>query len=172
MKWRQPIFVVTVIVATLVWSPGFSPVRASAQTSHELRLKALKLAYDLDHDPALELLRRAVVLSPDDPAPHRTLASVLWLNVLFRRGAVTVDHYLGSFSKARVDLKKPPPDLDAEFRQHVRVAIQLAETRVKASPGDAQAHYDLGAALGLEASYIATVEGRMMAGFKARSEEH
>jgi tetratricopeptide (TPR) repeat protein len=38
---------------------------------------------------------------------------------------------------------------------------------VKKSPRDAQARYDLGAALGLEASYIATVEGKLLAGFKA-----
>ena len=144
-----------------------APARPGAQSAAELRLRALDLAYNLDHDEAIGLLRKAIALAPGDPAPHRTMAAVLWLNMLFRRGAVTVDHYLGSVTKARVDLKKPPPDLDAEFRQHVRVAIQLAETRVKASPGDAQAHYDLGAALGLEASYIATVEGRMMAGFKA-----
>lgn len=167
MKWRQPIFVVTVIVATLVWFPGFSSVHASAQTSHVLRLKALQLAYDLDHDPALELLRRAVVLSPDDPAPHRTLASVLWLNVLFRRGAVTVDHYLGSFSRSSVDLAKPPADIDQEFRSHVSRAITLAERRVESNPRDPQAHYDLGAALGLQASYVATVEGKLLAGFRA-----
>ena len=39
--------------------------------------------------------------------------------------------------------------------------------RVAARPKDAQAHYDLGSALGLRASYIATVEGRMLAGFTA-----
>jgi len=64
-------------------------------------------------------------------------------------------------------LKKPPPELDAEFRKHVARAIQLAEARVAARPGDAQAHYDLGVAVGLQASYIATVEGKMFAGFKA-----
>jgi tetratricopeptide (TPR) repeat protein len=143
------------------------PARAGAQSAAELRLRALELAYNLDHDEAIGLLRSAITAAPNDPAPHRTLAAVLWLNMLFQRGAVTVDHYLGSFTKARVDLKKPPPELDAAFKKHVALAIQLAEARVKASPKDVQAHYDLGAALGLEASYIATVEGRMMAGFKA-----
>jgi tetratricopeptide (TPR) repeat protein len=38
---------------------------------------------------------------------------------------------------------------------------------VAANPRDAQARYDLGAALGVQASYVATVEGRMLAGFKA-----
>lgn len=133
----------------------------------ELCDQALELAYNLDHDQALVLLRRAVTLAPDDPAPHRALASVLWLNILFRRGAVTVDHYLGAFSRSSVDLPKPPPEIDAEFRANVQQAISLAEKRVKARSSDAQAHYDLGSALGLEASYIATVEGRMMAGFRA-----
>lgn len=144
-------------------TPGQVPQGDAA----ELRRQALDLAYNLDHDQALALLRKAVAAAPDDPAPHRTLASVLWLHMLFLKGAVTVDHYLGSFSRARIEMKKPPAALDAEFRRHVQIAIDLARERVRRSPRDAQAHYDLGAALGLEASYIATVEGRLLAGFKA-----
>ena len=155
------------LIATLVLVLLLVPAAPGAQSSAELRLRALELAYNLDHAEAIALLRQAIVAAPGDPAPHRTLAAILWLNMLFQRGAVTVDHYLGSFTKARVELKKPPPELDAQFKNHVREAIHLAEARVKARPKDAQAHYDLGAALGLEASYIATVEGRMLAGFKA-----
>lgn len=150
------------------------PAAGEASGSHnapaqaaELRLRALELAYNLDHEPAMDLLRKAIAADPSDPGPHRTMAAVLWLNMLFQRGAVTVDHYLGSFTRARVEMKKPPAELDAAFKEHVRKAITLAEARVAANPRDAGAHYDLGSALGLEASYIATVEGRMMAGFKA-----
>lgn len=157
---RRSFVILAVILLLVAAAPG-------AQSAAELRLRALDLAYNLDHDEAIGLLRKAIAAAPGDPAPHRTMAAVLWLNMLFQRGAVTVDHYLGSFTRARVDLKKPPPELDTEFRKHVQLAIQLAEARVKASPKNAQAHYDLGAALGLEASYIATVEGRLMAGFRA-----
>jgi tetratricopeptide (TPR) repeat protein len=168
MKWRPPVFVVTVgLLALSTYTPFSIGTIAYAQTSNDLRQRALELAYNLDHDQALELLRRAVALSPDDPAPHRSLASVLWLNLLFRRGAVTVDHYLGSFSRSTVDLAKPPPDIDREFRFHVERSISLAERRVASNPGSAQAHYDLGAAVGLQASYVATVEGKMLAGFRA-----
>ena len=171
MKWRPPILVVT-LVTTLVWCFSLAPYlsttyTANAQTSDELRSRALDAAYNLDHDQAIELLRRSVALAPDDPAPHRTLASVLWLNLLFRRGSVTVDHYLGSFSRSSVELAKPPEDIDREFRTHVARAIALAEQRVQSNPRDPQAHYDLGAALGLQASYVATVEGKMLAGFRA-----
>ena len=109
------------------------------------------------------------MLAPDDPAPRRTLASVLWLRMLYSRGAITVDHYLGSFTRTQVELKKPPPDLAAEFNESVAKAIELSRKRIKAAPKDAQAHYDLGAALGLQASYIATVEGRLLAGFRTAS---
>lgn len=176
MTWRLSAFVVTVITTPLRTRPIWlvvltlylcSATPLSAQTSSELRRKALDLAYNLDHEQALELLRRAVAIAPDDPAPHRSLASVLWLNLLFRRGAVTVDHYLGSFSRSHVDLGTPPPEIDREFHSHIDRAIALAERRVAANPRDAQAHYDLGAALGLQASYVATVEGKALAGFRA-----
>ena len=140
-------------------------------TSHsyerDLRTEALEYAYNLDHDQAVALLRKAVAEAPGDAAPRRTLASVLWLNMLFSRGAVTVDHYLGSFTRTRVALKNPPADMAAEFTRMVTEAIAIARRRIEQSPGDPQGYYDLGAALGLEASYMATVEGKVMAGFQA-----
>jgi tetratricopeptide (TPR) repeat protein len=66
-----------------------------------------------------------------------------------------------------VNLPKPPAELDAEFRTHIARAISLAEKRVATAPNDAQGHFDLGAAVGLQASFIATVEGGLLAGFRA-----
>ncbi len=143
------------------------PIAARAQSARELRERAADLTYNLDHDEAIRVLRQAVAAEPGDPANHRALASTLWLDILFKRGAVTVDHYLGSFTKASVDVRNPPANLDAEFKRAIGRAIELAEKRVAASPRDAQAHFDLGAAVGLQASYVASVEGRLMAGFRA-----
>ena len=151
-----------------IGSSGYRPIGSSGyRTTTDLRAEALELAYNLDHEPAIERLRRAIATAPGDPAPRRTLASVLWLNMLFSRGAVTVDHYLGSFTRTQVELSPPKSELVAEFKRNLSEAIALSQKRIKASPRDAQAHYDLGAALGLEASYIATVEGRLLAGFRA-----
>jgi tetratricopeptide (TPR) repeat protein len=166
MTWRPTTAVVTLGIVVTMLSASLASAR-QVENASVLRLRALDLAYNLDHDQALQLLRRAVELAPDDPAPHRSLASVLWLNLLFRRGAVTVDHYLGSFSRSSVDLGQPPPEIDREFREQVQRAILLAERRVNANPKDAQAHYDLGAAVGLHASYVATVEGKLLTGFRA-----
>jgi len=83
MGWRLPVVVVTVWLMTVMpfaASPADDAAQSAAETSRELRLRALDLAYNLDHDQAIELLRRAIALTPDDPTPHRSLASVLWLN--------------------------------------------------------------------------------------------
>lgn len=152
------------VLVALSLSP---PPAAGAQSGRELRERAADFTYNLDHDEAIQLLRQAVAAEPNDPANHRALASTIWLKILFIRGAVTVDHYLGSFTKASVDVRNPPADLDAEFTREVARAIELGEKRVAASPRDAQAHFDLGTAVGLQASYVASVEGRLMAGFRA-----
>ena len=49
--------------------------RAGTQESAEsLRTEASRLAYDLDREQALVLMRRAVQIAPDDPVTHRHLA--------------------------------------------------------------------------------------------------
>jgi tetratricopeptide (TPR) repeat protein len=167
-----PLLVAVALTASLAL-PGASsnsPQRNPATSA--LCDQALDLAYNLDHDEALALLRKAVALAPDDAAAHRALASVLWLNILFRRGAVTVDHYLGAFSGTSMNLPKPSAEIDAEFRTHVSRAIALAEAQTRKGPADPQARYDLGAALGLQASYVATVEGRMLAGVRAARQSY
>ena len=138
-----------------------------ARSRADLRREAFEHAYNLDHDAAQATLERALALAPDDGATHRAVATITWLNVLFQRGAITVDHYLGSVSRPRVDVAPPPPALDRRFREHCDRAVTLARAWIARAPRSAEAHYDLGAALGLRASYTASVEGRLRAGFQA-----
>lgn len=141
---------------------------AAAQTgAPALVNEAFDLAYNLDHDPAAAKLEAALKLAPNDAGVHRAVASITWLNILFRRGAITVDHYLGGVSKPRIDTQPPPPSLSARFRTHVQRAIELSRAWTRQASRNPQAWYELGAAQGLEASYTASVEGRLMAGFSA-----
>ncbi len=157
-------------VTMLLWCTCAAAAVAQPETAADaLRARATELIYEHQHDEAIKLLRQAVSLSPEQSATHRSLASALWLKMLFMRGAVTVDHYLGPFNRARVDLTKPPPELVTEFQRSITAALTLAESRVAALPQDPQSHYDLGAAAGLNASYIASIEGRLLAGFRAAS---
>ena len=68
---------------------------------------------------------------------------------------------------ASIDLKNPPAELDAEFKREVAQAIELAEQRVDAAPKDRAGAVRSRRGLGLQATYIASVEGKLMAGFRA-----
>lgn len=156
-----------VAAAVLAGQPSAAQTPRADASLQALRDEAFDLAYNLDHEPAVALLDRALALDPNDGGTHRAAAAITWLNVLFQRGAITVDHYLGSMSRPHVDVAKPPAELDRKFRAHVARAVSLARHRVAREPRNAQAYYDLGSALGLEASYTASVEGKLMAGFRA-----
>lgn len=122
---------------------------------------AYETAYNLDHDEAARQLHELAKLEPELPTTYRALASITWLRLLFSRGTVLVDEYLGRISKRDVQLGAPPPDVAGAFAQYLSSAIANAEARVARHPRDARALYELGSALGLQASYAATVEGRM-----------
>jgi tetratricopeptide (TPR) repeat protein len=151
-----------VFVACLV------PALASAnQQSAQLRARAYQLAYNLDYDEATREMEAAVRADPSDAAAERGLAVIPWLLISFTRGAVTVDDYLGSISRQNVAMREPPRELAARFSQHATRALELAEADLTRRPRDPEALYQLGAIVGLQASYVATVEGRILGAFRA-----
>ena len=158
---------VVAFVILCSWPARASLAQATASTLDSTIREAFTAAYNLDHSHAMAAARRAVEMSPQESRAHRTLASILWLHILFKRGAVSVDHYMGNLSGSHVNLPKPPADLDAEFKRELGRAIELAEARREARPEDPQAVYDVGAAYGLQASYIASVEGRLGSAFQS-----
>jgi tetratricopeptide (TPR) repeat protein len=140
--------------------------------SDKLRAEASTYIYNLDHDQGIALFRRAVEVDPEDAAAYRGLASGLWLNITMRRGNMTVDDYLGRLSKPKLLPTPPPPELVSAFQAALDRALEIARQRIGKSPNDADAHYQLGAAVGLRASYTATVEGGAMAAFRAAREAY
>jgi hypothetical protein len=130
-----------------------------------LRRSAFDAAYNLDYPEAVRLFDLALVRDPDDSATHRARAVVTWLHIVFMRGSVTVDQYMGGMTPKDVTLEKPPADDAATFQQHAGRALALAEARLRSHPQDVEALYDVGAALGILASYTATVEGRVGGAF-------
>jgi tetratricopeptide (TPR) repeat protein len=140
---------------------------AHAQDAATLRTRAYEHAYNLDHDEALRLFERALAASPDSPATHRGIAAINWLNIAFQRGTITVDEFLGGAPRRTIEVPAPPREQAAQFAQHVARALELSEARVRSNPSDAAAQYELGATVGLQASYMASVEGRLFAAFRA-----
>jgi tetratricopeptide (TPR) repeat protein len=145
-----------------------APARANRE-SEALRARAAIDIYNLDRDQAIAGFRKAIAADPLDAAAYRGLATGLWLSITFRRGNMTVDDYLGrTVTKSSAAIATPPPaDVAAAFRDALDRAIALARKRIDQNPRDADAHYQLGAAVGLRASYTATVEGSVMGAFKA-----
>jgi tetratricopeptide (TPR) repeat protein len=159
---------VLIVALTLAAAPA-----AGNPASEALRAKAANAIFNLDHDIAMATFKEAVAADPQDPAAYRGLAVSLWLSITFRRGNMTVDDYLGRPNKPSASpLPPPPPETVAAFKDAIEKAIAIARKRIAANPRDADAHYQLGAAVGLRASYSATVEGSVLAAFRAAREAY
>jgi tetratricopeptide (TPR) repeat protein len=144
------------------------PAAAPAQRNAAVRSGAdavYSAAYNLNYDEAMRLARNLVAAHPEESAAHRALATVVWMHLLFDRGAFTIDHYLGSVSQSNIQLPPPPNEPASLFRQHVNRAIALADARLRRDPNDIESRYDVGVAHGLLASYIGTVEGKVASAF-------
>jgi tetratricopeptide (TPR) repeat protein len=124
--------------------------------------RGLDLGFNLDYDQAAATFRQAGAVDPVDSTPPRLEAAVAWSALLNHQGAITVADYLGE-ARATVSRTPPDPALVSAFRDALRRALARAEQLVRDRPRDAEAHYQLGAAYGLLASYTATVEGRVLA---------
>lgn len=149
-----------------------APVLANP-ASEALRAKAADSTYNLDHAEALAAFRQAVAADPLDAGAHRGMAMSLWLGITYRRGNMTVDDYLGRVTTPNSAQTPPPPaETVAAFHDAVERAIALARRRLASNPRDPDAHYQLGAAVGLRASYTATVDGRVLGAFRAAREAY
>jgi tetratricopeptide (TPR) repeat protein len=135
---------------------------AANPRSEALRREGYDAAYSLDYDRAKDLFAQAIAADPNDDGAYRGAASLCWLRVLFLRGTVLVEDYLGHLKSASdVPMPAPPADLDTAFHQNIDRAIALAEKAVDKRYNDASSHSSLGAALGIHASYAGSVEGKV-----------
>src|SRR5262245_57956553 len=167
MRRRRPIaLAVLVAICGFAWPHA---ARANARSA-ELRARAASELYNLDRERAVETFREAIAADPNDAAAYRGLATTLWLSITFRRGNMTVDDYLGRVTKPTGPATPPPSETAAAFREALEKAIALARAGIDRNQRDADAHYQLGAAVGLRASYTATVDGSAMGAFRAARE--
>jgi tetratricopeptide (TPR) repeat protein len=160
-----------VLLASTLAAGAALPARANP-ASDALRTRASDELYNLDDERSLATWRKAVAADPQDAAAWRGLASAIVGHIGMLRGTMTVDSYLGRVATKDVSLPPPPAALATEFNRAIDRAVALGRERVAAHPVDPQAHYDLGAAIGIRASYTATVDGSMLAAFKAAREAY
>ena len=159
-----------VVAASAVVLLGLPAETSANRESEALRVRAANEFYNLDHDQALRTYREAIAADPQDAGAYRGLASSLWLSITYRRGNMTVDDYIGRSSSSTPP--PAPPETAAAFRDAIERSLALSRQRIEANPRDVDAHYQLGAAFGLRASYIATVEGSTLGAFRAAREAY
>ena len=146
---------------------------AANERSQQLRAKGSEQIFNLDRDLAADTFRQAVAADPQDAAAWRGLATTLWLSVTFRRGNMTVDDYLGgSAGKPGGTWPSPPTETAAAFHDAIDRALAISRQRLAQNPKDPDAHFQVGAAVGLRASYSATVDGSVMGAFRAAREAY
>ena len=154
-----------VCVMALTVDAGEGDARARTAEAAALRTRGQLLGYNLDRDAALASFREAIAADPAHPAAYRLTAATLWIGALFQQGAVAADDYLG---QARSDVHRTAPaaQLAADFHENLERALTLAEQRCR-TDGSADAHFQLGAAYGYQATYAATVDGSLFRSLRA-----
>jgi tetratricopeptide (TPR) repeat protein len=154
------------LLLSIAVAPGVAGATTTDEPLPALRARAFDAAYNLDYPEAVRLFDEALERDPNDSATHRARAVATWLHIVFMRGSVTVDQYLGNLRSNDVKSEKPPGPEAVVFQTHSGKALALAERRLAADPQDLQALYDVGAALAVLASYSATIEGRITSAFR------
>ncbi|MQA30013.1 MAG: tetratricopeptide repeat protein [Luteitalea sp.] len=154
-------------MAVTVAGPVTAGTAWANPASAALRARGSTELYSLEPGRAAATFRDAIAADPEDPAAYRALAGALWIAIAFDRGTMTVDSYLGRVSRDDVRLPPPPAALSEEFHRSLDKALALARAKLSAQPRDPDASFELGAAIGLRASYMATIEGGVLGAFKA-----
>jgi tetratricopeptide (TPR) repeat protein len=157
------------VLIAIVAAPGAGAANPQSET---LRVRAASELYNLDRERAMATYREAVAADPADAAAQRGLAGALWIDESFRRGTMIVDSYLGGVSRSNVKLPPPPAALLTEFEAITGRAIEMARKKIAANANDPDAHYELGAAVGLRASFAATIQGSVRAAFGSAREAY
>ena len=132
-----------------------------------LRAAGYEALYNLDYDGARRRFTELARLFPDHPAGPQCIAATVWLQLLnqsWRLKASLYNNEAYSENREKIDRK-----LLEEFRNAIRQAKALSETRLRKDPSDVEALYFLGAAEGLESAFAAGVERRFMAALRSGS---
>jgi hypothetical protein len=156
--------IATSILVSLLWTIAILAQEQQARLD-TLRAEGYEALYNLDYETARARFQKMIELAPDHPAGPQCMASSLWVqqlnqswelkSTLFSANAITD-------SKSQVGRKQAD-----EFRKWIRRAKQLSQARLRKNPRDVEALYFLGAAEGLEASWLGGVERKFMAAFRA-----
>lgn len=151
-------------ILLLLWT---AQTASASEQSRRLIAEASVQLYNLDLEPAARTFREAAAADPNDSAAYRGLATALWAQIAFGRGTITIDSFFGRVGGSDVKTVPVPPTLAGAFRDAIQSGATLARARLDRQPNNVDAIYEYGASVGLQASYAATIDGRILGAFRS-----
>jgi predicted Zn-dependent protease len=139
---------------------GAVPLQSSPDALYRDAVNAL---YSLDFTRAEQRFEELRKEEPEDPHSWNRLASVVWLEILYKQQKLQLDRYAGDNAADRNSRSAVDPNSEARLRYFTSQAMNKAQTRLKVNPKDVDSLYSLGVAYGILASFEATVNGAYIA---------
>ena len=109
--------------------------------------------YNLEYDQALAEFEKAAQQDPGAVGPHNHIAQTLLYREMYRDGALETELISGNNPFLRQKKLNPSPQIEAEFANEIRKAMDLANARLAKNSNDTSALYARGVAFGLRANY-------------------
>jgi len=136
-------------------------------TIHPLEEAGFRELLNLDFARAHEAFERLSRETADSPSGPHYLASLLWLEELTRRGALSGETFQSARYWSRTRPEPPSPSLQKEFSALISESRRRAEARLKKNPANREALYFLGATESVVSGFEATLTRRFFAAYLA-----
>jgi tetratricopeptide (TPR) repeat protein len=136
------------LLCTIAATEGVQPpVTRNHPASLTWRARGVDLAYNLDYTQAAAAFERAAALDPEDPAVHRLVAAATWMKLLFERGAILVDDYLGQANRERRydEAQRAAAHLRERYPRNRLLWLETGSTALRAGrPAEARQALEIG----------------------------
>jgi tetratricopeptide (TPR) repeat protein len=109
--------------------------------------------YNLEYDQALAEFEKAAQQDPKAISPHNHIAQTLLYREMYRNGALETELISGNNPFLRRKKLNPSPQIEKEFDDEIRIAVDLANARLAKNANDTSALYARGVAVALRANY-------------------
>lgn len=137
---------------------GAAPAAADAVDPWVYAYAGLDHFYNLEYDPAIANLQKAVEGDPNNPLLYNFLANAYLFRELYRLGQLEGNLYDASNPFLREKRPQPDPARVAKVKELVATVKRMCEARLAKNPRDVEALYALGTAYGIEGNYKFTIE--------------
>jgi tetratricopeptide (TPR) repeat protein len=114
--------------------------------------------YNVEHAEAIADFKKAVEGDPNNVLFHNYLANAYLFSELRRLGKLEGNLYDASNSFLKEKGPEPNPQAIARFKEQLEWVKKTCNARLEKNPKDVEALYALGAAHGMEANYLFTIE--------------